>query len=115
MSKVVLKIGDLLIVSPDRFDSFVATLVETTYRGPEHLSPHVVVQRAGVNDWKGGKYPAMTSVVEVRQLPKHAVSDETRRYVAQKYPGWALAVDLVSETEAGAPVYKRVRGKKGAA
>lgn len=78
MSKVVLKIGDLLIVSPDRFDSFVATLVETTYRGPEHLSPHVVVQRAGVNDWKGGKYPAMTSVVEVplRYVAKFPSADD---------------------------------------
>jgi len=64
-------------------------------------------RNATTDDFVGGQ--------GVRQLPKHAVSDETRRYVAQKYPGWALAVDLVSETEAGAPVYKRVRGKKGAA
>lgn len=81
MSKVVLKVGDLLIVCPDRFDPFVATLVETAYRGakyPNDLSPYVVVQRAGVNDFKGGKYPAMTSVVEVplRYVAKFPSADD---------------------------------------
>jgi len=51
MSKVVLKAGDLLIVSPDRFDPFVATLVETSYRGakyPNDLSPCVLTMVWGL-------------------------------------------------------------------
>lgn len=69
-----LNTGDRVLVSPDYFHPFVATVVETAYLGPkfsyfdpdpDDRSPYIVVQRAGVNDFEGWKYPAMTSVVEV--------------------------------------------------